>query len=663
MKKQYFLFVAFLVFGFSKAQIINFPDANFKSRLINMQVPSVAGNYAKNSNGEDIIIDVNQDGEIQVSEALTVSRLGFSMGTFNSIEGIQSFTNLRDFKMFIIAGLFNLDELNTLTGLRSIDVATCTNLVSLNFNPLINLNFVKISTLNNLTSLFLKNGKNETLDLSFLPVLEFICADETQISDIQSLVGANCVVNSYCSFTPGGTFYTIQGNNTYDSNGNGCDASDMDFPNIKYAVENGAISGNVVPTDSGLYAIAVQAGTHAITPIIENPDYFTITPASASVTFPATESPAIRNFCVTANGIHNDLEVVLIPIGNALPGFNCLYSIIYKNKGTLPQSGSLNLLFNDNVLDFVGANPAATTQTQDNLNWSFINLQPFETREILVTLNLNSPTETPPVNSDFVLNYVATVTAATDETPLNNSLVLNQIVVNSFDPNDKTCLEGTTILPSQVGKEVHYMIRFENTGTANAQNIVVKDIIDTAKFDVSSLIPTNASHSFVTRITETNKVEFIFENINLPFDDANNDGYVVFKIKTKPTLVLGTTFSNSANIYFDYNFPIITNNYTTTVAVLSNQDFEFSAHFVISPNPAKDVLNIQTKTSIEVFSISIYNMLGQLLQVIPTRGGAELSEANAKETSAIDVSSLKSGSYVIKMISDQGTSSTQFIKE
>ncbi len=55
----------------------------------------------------------------------------------------------------------------------------------------------------------------------------------------------------------------------------------------------------------------------------------------------------------------------------------------------------------------------------------------------------------------------------------------------------------------------------------------------------------------MTKISETNKVEFIFENINLPFDDATNDGYVAFKIQTNPSLVVGDSFSNTASIYFD----------------------------------------------------------------------------------------------------------------
>src|SRR5690606_35290187 len=153
----------------------------------------------------------------------------------------------------------------------------------------------------------------------------------------------------------------------------------------------------------------------------------------------------------------------------------------------------------------------------------------------------------------------------TDETPQDNTAALNQTVVNSFDPNDKTCLEGNVVTPDIIGQFVHYVIRFENTGTFAAENIVVKDIIDTAKFDVNTLVPLSGSHSFVTRITNINQLEFIFENINLPFDDTNNDGYVAFKIKTKPTLQVGDAFSNTASIYFDYNFPIVTNTATTTI--------------------------------------------------------------------------------------------------
>jgi hypothetical protein len=560
---------------------------------------------------------------------------------------------------------WGIDEVNlsTLNSLQIIDLSL-TALLTIDVSMLPNIQSLDVFNCYSLQSIFAKNGVNEGISFGYATQangsnLRYICADESQLNDVQFSINYpsynvfNCHVNTYCSFTPGGVFYKIQGNSKFDNNNNGCDTLDIVYPNLKFNITNGTNSGSLISNITGNYSIPVQAGTHTITPVLENPTYFTASPSAVSVTFPTQASPITQNFCVTANGVHPDLELVVLPINRARPGFDATYKIICKNKGNTTQSGTVNLAFNDAVLDLVLANPAVTSQTVNNLSWAFSNLLPFETREILVTLNLNSPLETPAVNSGYVLNYTATITsAATDDLPNDNTFTYNQTVVNSFDPNDKTCLEGATITPSKVGDYVHYMIRFENNGTANAQNIVVKDMIDTAKFDINSIVPMKGSHSFVTNITTGNKVEFIFENINLPFDDANNDGYVAFKIKTKSTLVLGNTFTNNASIYFDYNFPIVTNTATTTIAALSVQDFEFSNYFSVYPNPVHDVLTISAKESIEVSSINIYNTLGQLVLVIP----------NAQNTKMVDVSSLTTGNYFIKINSDKGTSNTKFVK-
>ncbi len=536
---------------------------------------------------------------------------------------------------------------------------------------------VRIIDCPNLNFLSMKNGLNyrnincnepasgetwtqSTLNLGIVncPNLSFMCVDEGEQDHIQEKINSmglqnQVQVNSYCSFVPGGTFYTINGNSKFDENSNGCDLTDAAIPNFKFSIANGTNTGEIISNTSGNYTMPLASGTYNITPLLENATYFNVSPATLTAVFPNDVSPFTQNFCITPNGIHNDLEIKVIPADNARPGFDSSYKISYKNKGTQSQSGTISFTFDDAVLDFVNANPTVSSQAINVLNWNFTDLQPFETREIVVTLNVNSPMEVPSVNGGDILNYSLSVNSLlTDETPTDNLFNLNQTVVNSFDPNDKTCLEGNTITPEMVGKEVHYLIRFENTGTANAENIVVKDMIDTTKFDINSLIPIDGSHPFVTKISNTNKVEFIFENINLPFDDANNDGYVAFKIKTKPTLVVGNSFSNTASIYFDYNFPIITNTATTTVALLANVDFVFEDYFKIYPNPANDVLNIESKKTIEVTSINIYNALGQIVLVIP----------NAQQTKSVDVSSLKSGNYFVKINSDKGSSSVKFVK-
>ena len=621
-------------------------------------------NVTQNLALNELICDNNQLTSLDISQNIFLKLLGCSYNSLTSLNVTQK----PDLEIFICKNnqLVNIDVTQNpklydfrcgFNQITSLDLSENTLLTYFNCSN------------NPLQSLFIKNNSQEIdiddnyddlpiFTFSNLPDLQYICADDFQVEAIQNQIAVygytNCHVNSYCSFVPGGNFYTIQGNQKFDENNNGCDASDIPLSNLKFNITDGTTTGSLISNTSGNYSIPVQAGTHTITPVFENPAYFTASPSSVNVTFPTQTSPFTQNFCVTANGAHPDLEVSILPINVARPGFDTTYKLIYKNKGNTTQSGSVNLVFNDAVLDFVSANPVVTTQTVNNLTWNFTNLLPFETREITFTLNVNSPMETPAVNNGEVLNYTATITSlATDDMPNDNTFVFNQTVVNSFDPNDKTCLEGATIPPSKVGDYVHYMIRFENNGTANAQNIVVKDMIDTNKFDISSLVPIKGSHSFVTNISAGNKVEFIFENINLPFDDANNDGYVSFKIKTKPTLTNGDTFSNSASIYFDYNFPIVTNTATTTIQALSRQDFEFSNYFKLYPNPVTSTLNIDAKDAIQISSINIYNTLGQLVLVVP----------NAQDVKTIDVSNLSSGNYFIKINSDKGTSNTKFIKQ
>ncbi|SDW50529.1 T9SS type A sorting domain-containing protein [Flavobacterium degerlachei] len=531
------------------------------------------------------------------------------------------------------------------------------NFTTIDLSPFIQISDAECSNNSELTTIFAKNGRNEGIAFEGCPKLKYICNDDIKDSVVEWYLKyynyTNISLNSYCTFEPGGVFYTIKGKTILDSDNNGCDSSDLSYSNLNFSITNGLNKGNLISNKSGDYNIPVGEGTHTITPILENPIYFSVSPTSIDASFPSQNSPFTQNFCITPNGAHPDLEVTLLPIIPARPGFDATYKIIYKNKGTNVQSGSLSLSFNDAVLDYISAVPAVNSQATDKLSWDYINLQPFETREIVVTLNVNSPMETPAVNNGDRLSFNALINPVTgDEKPVDNSFALRQSVVGSYDPNDKTCLEGDVITPSLIGEYVHYLIRFENTGTYPAQNIVVKDLIDLGKFDISSLTPTKGSHEFVTKISDGNKVEFIFENINLPFDDANNDGYIAFKIKTLPTLVVGDTFQNEANIYFDYNFPILTNKATSTFKALATSDFEFSNYFSVFPNPVKEILNINYKNSIEVQSIAIYDILGQMVIAVP--------DANA--VSKIDVSKLATGKYFLKMNTDKGSSNMKFIK-
>jgi len=494
------------------------------------------------------------------------------------------------------------------------------------------------------------------LDVSNCPNLSFFCVDEAERASIAAGVASlglqdQIEVNSYCTFTPGGTFYTITGATHFDHDGNGCAAGDNTVPFQQFNITNGAEYGSIAANSSGNYAIEVGAGTHSIAPVFEMPTYFTVSPASATADFPSDASPLTQNFCVSAIGVHPDLEISMVPLAETLPGMEDRFKIVCRNKGNQAQPCTATLVYDDAVLDLVSSNPAITSQATNSLTWDFGNLQPFERREILLILHINAPSDTPPVNAGDILHFDVSATGTLpDEMPDDNLFALDQTMINSLDPNEKTCLEGNAITPEKVGNYVHYVIRFENTGTANAQNIVVKDMIDPAKFDVSTLVPLSGSAPFTTRFADGGKVEFVFQNINLAFDDAGNDGYVAFKIKTKPNLVVGDTFSNSASIYFDYNFPVVTNTATTTIQLLGTPDFDFSDHFTVYPNPVKNVLNIFAKDGMEIKSSSVYNISGQLLMSFTGNG-------------ALEVSSLQPGNYFLKVYTDSGAAVSKFVKQ
>lgn len=657
--KKLLLFLLFTTIV--KAQIVTIPDANFKAKLL-----------------ADPGVNQNNNGEIELWEAQAAQNVSVINSNIHSIVGIDSFTNLF---YFDCSGNV-IDNIN-ISNIHNLIKFSCTqnNIVNLNLGTQnilqeLNCSYNQIQTLNlssfrnllyldcgnnqPLTSINIKNGNPnyiQAIDFSSLPNLAYVCADADEVATIEQQiiqygVQNTCTVNSYCSFTPGGIFYTIQGNNKIDINNNGCSANDPVFSNLKLNITNGTTNGSLISNNSGNYTIPVQTGTHTITPQFENPTFFNASPASATVTFPTSASPFTQNFCITPNGVHHDLEIVVIPIGVAVPGFDAKYKIKYKNKGNLNENATISFNYNDAILDYVTASVVPNNQNIGNLTWNIGSLALFQSGEIIVTLNLNSAMETPAVNANDMLTFSATnMGLFSDETPDDNSFNLSQVVFNSFDPNDKTCLEGEALNSAMIGKYVHYKIKFENTGTFPAQNIVVKDIIDTTKFDISTLQMTDASHSCTTRISDTNKVEFIFENINLPFDDANNDGYVVFKIKTIPILVVGSTISNSANIYFDYNFPIVTNTATSTFQTLVNNSYTLDNNIGISPIPTKDTLTISIQNSEKINSISIYNMLGQVIQTI------------IGTNNTINVSELKAGDYIIKIATEKGTISRKIIKE
>ncbi len=170
MNKYYFLIVGILFFGFTNAQVINIPNANFKSKLINS---SPNNTFAKNLSGNYFKIDANNDDQIQQSEALNVSYLDVSNSNISSLTGINFFPNL----IFLNCGNNQLSNLNVSSNTLLQSLFCYVNFLSslnVNSNPALTYLWCagnQITSLNtdlnlNLSKLYCRNNYIQSLNLT-----------------------------------------------------------------------------------------------------------------------------------------------------------------------------------------------------------------------------------------------------------------------------------------------------------------------------------------------------------------------------------------------------------------------------------------------------------------------------------------------------------------
>jgi len=515
----------------------------------------------------------NQISNLDLSTS-TVFNLNCSFNNLSNIDVTnQNALNYLDCQHNNISTL-NLDNNSNLYGL----ICSNNNLKQLKISNKYELNYLNFNDNPSLEYLFMKNGNNDAYLLSFnlndgiSPYrntnIKYICADDSEVDTLKAdlqLWNLNDInVNTYCSFTPGGNFNTITGTVKIDANNNGCDSTDNPFEYLKLKIDDGTNSGETFVQNDGKYEFYTQTGNFNVATLAENPTLFTVSPANFSIIFADNNNNVFtQDICVTANGSQNDAEVVIAPLTNARPGFDAVYNLVWRNKGNTTLSGKVIMNYDSNRMTFQSSSLPYSILSNGSIEFNYTDLKPFANTASEITFKINTPTDsTNPVNMGDVLAFNAQITPTNaDITPEDNLFGFNHTVINSFDPNDIVCLEGETVPVSTVGKYLHYVINFENTGNAEAENIVVKMEVDPNEFDINTLQLQNASAAVDTKIVG-NQIEFAFKKIKL---QSGGHGNVLLKMKSKSDLVEGDTVNNVAEIYFDYNFPIETNDYVTTI--------------------------------------------------------------------------------------------------
>jgi len=514
---------------------------------------------------------------------------------------------------------------------------------------------------NNLELVNIKNGSiipEHDFEIAGNPNLKFLCVNENEqekyLDIVRSLNNYTCQINSYCSLIPGGNYSIVEGKVSFHNSLIECEENGNPVNNLKFQVSTGNSESIYSAHGNGSYQLNLNDGQYTITPYIEKAQYFEITPDTLFFDFP-NDTSQIQNICVNALGEKHDISVALIPFGIPRPGEEIGCKIIYSNVGTEIISGKIELLFSSDGISFIGADPLQDDSMSGLLSWNFSDLSPFETVEIEARFLLNTPQDIPPIDQGSVISFNSTgiVDLFIDDDLSDNSSKVELSVVNSYDPNDKICTNGIILPQSIIGSYANYLIRFENNGNASATNIIVKDVIDTLLFDIKTLKLLYSSHDIRYKIQNENEVEFIFEDINLEYENDKNDGYFSFKIKTLESLIPGDFLENKAEIYFDYNLPIVTKNAVNLIEqFVSTNDHIADVTFKCFPNPSMNIINIRSKEKMK--SLSILNV-SRLSQV-------KIIEMNGLNEYLLDINDMYPGIYIIQIITEKGEVANQKIE-
>ncbi len=629
----------------------------------------------------DLFIVQNNQSLIDLTGLESLTDVGTlridSNENLESLSGLGSVLQITDGDLqrgLIIEDNSNLTSLDGLIGLTGLVRVSITNIDLLtNLDGLQNISMLRALTLSNNDML------TDISAIEFVPFSEFAPDGFNPIITDNPLL-SNCSIISICTLfncgcDAGGdalifgnnstcasfdsvydscstTLNQITGNIQYDIQGDGCDTSDFDMSSVLIEVTNS--DTNTVSTHSdqnGNYTLFVGGqGTYTTRVVTSNiPSNLSVSPDTVETVFSGNGEGTQIDFCVEVITPADDLKITILQLEELRPGFDTNFQLVVENLGTQITDGIVTLTLDTSRVTYLSSTPVEGMVNEDEVLWTLTDINPFSSQFINFTINSLQP----PINeSDDLIDFIATIDPiVSDETPQDNINRLIAVYVNSQDPNDKMVNEGSEILEEQVGEYLNYLVRFQNIGTADAINVRVDDVLDD-NLELDSFRVLSSSHDYQLEITDGNNVSFIYDDINLPsieVDEEGSNGFVAFQIRTKDDLELGSSVSNTANIFFDFNAPIVTNTVVTTVVeVLSVDNFNSIDDVSVFPNPVVDIVSIEIPETIRVSQIILYSLSGKKLET-------------TRETT-IDISGYSTGVYFLKIITTRGSITKKIIK-
>lgn len=366
----------------------------------------------------------------------------------------------------------------------------------------------------------------------------------------------------------------------------------------------------------GRFAAPVAAGTYTVQGAPKQ--YHTITTEPYTITIaPATADTTVRIGYQPIPGIHDLVADIQATVTR--PGFENQINLHVTNVGTETSEASIQLYITAEQA-YVGSSVEPTFQSGTYVQWD-ATLAPGESWSATVTVTTDAAV---PLGTG-IMHMITAGPVEIDTVPEDNVAKWEDQVVGSYDPNDKRVAQDTVALEEVVsGAWSDYTIRFQNTGSFLAERVVITDTLS-ADLDHQSITFISSSHN-AQWVLSNGVLVFTFEDIQLPdsaSDPIGSQGYVHFRMKLEQDLLPGDVITNIANIYFDFNAPVITEPALTSIVLetaVADPDAVHQQH-VIAPNPANDRAVLQLPIALERSAqFALYDVTGRLVYqaMVPT---------------------------------------------
>jgi PKD repeat protein len=374
---------------------------------------------------------------------------------------------------------------------------------------------------------------------------------------------------------PGSNYGLVSGKVIFDNNAN-CVEDLGDSPHVGGIVT--LMPGPIYITTGaqGDYSAWVPLGNYTISTNITGCGNYTC-PVSGT----HTANVPVSLSTDTGNDFYYDQPAVCGDLFTSInsqilrPGFDRFIYVYVGNQGPDGVTNAVASATLDPGVTYMSSSLAPSSIVGNTLTWNFASMPAGFNQMISVLVNV-------PVNTPLgtQMTFSSSIPAiGLDQVPNNNSQTRTFTVTGSSDPNDKrvwdmngAIAEGP-IDPSTT--TLSYMIRFQNTGTDTAFNIFVRDTLS-QHLNAGTLRVTGASHPYQFTLSGANLVQFTFPNILLADSFTNeplSHGFISYSVDLNPGVPLGSTISNRASNYFDFNAGVLTNYTHSTLCALLNPGY------------------------------------------------------------------------------------------